>query len=61
MALTSKELTAVEDQLTLEQSLVAKYKLYASTAIETEIRTKLDCLADKHQKHYDMLAAQLSS
>ena len=57
--LTTKELTALEDQLTMEQSAVAKFKMYAHTAADSAIKDKCNCLAEKHQKHYDTLAAQL--
>jgi len=58
-SLTSKELTALEDQLTMEQNIVSKYKMYSQTAIDSDIKTKCDCIANKHQKHYDTLISQL--
>lgn len=57
--ITSKELTALEDQLTSEQSLVTKFKMYAQTATDTEIKEKCTCIANKHQKHYDTLVTAL--
>lgn len=57
--ITSKELTALEDQLTIEQSAITKYKMYAQTATDTQIKDKCNCIADKHQKHYDTLVTAL--
>ena len=58
-SLTSKELTALEDQLTIEQNVISKYKMYSQTAVDSEIKNKCECIANKHQKHYDTLAGQL--
>ena len=58
-SLTSKELTALEDQLASEHNIISKYKMYSHSAVESEIRDKCNCIASKHQKHYDILAAQL--
>ena len=57
--LTTKELTAIEEQLTMEQNVVNKYKMYAQTAVDSVIRDKCECIANKHQKHYDTLISQL--
>ena len=56
---TSKELTALEDQLTMEQNVISKFKMYSHTAIDSEIKDKCDCIANKHQQHYNNLIAQL--
>ncbi|NMA36744.1 MAG: spore coat protein [Papillibacter sp.] len=53
--LTSKELTALEDQLSQEQVLVKKYKAMACLCNDNQIRSNLDCIADKHQQHFDTL------
>ena len=57
--LTVKELSGLEDQLTMEQNVVNKYRMYAQTSVDTEIKNKWECLADKHQKHYDTLICHL--
>jgi len=59
VSLTSKELTALEDQLTMEQNIISKYKMYSQTAVDSEIKDKCNCIADKHQRHYDTLISQL--
>lgn len=53
--LTSKELSALEDQINYEQVLVKKYKAMACLCNDTKIRSNFDCYADKHQQHYDTL------
>ena len=53
--LASKELTALEDQLSQEQVLVKKYKAMACLCNDNQIRSNLDCIADKHQQHFDTL------
>jgi len=58
-SLTSKELTALEDQLTMEQNIISKYKMYSDTAVDSTIKDKCDCIANKHQQHYNILVSQL--
>ena len=58
-SLTSKELTALEDQLSMEQNIISKYKMYSQTAVDSAIKDKCDCIANKHQQHYNNLIAQL--
>ena len=60
MPITSKELTAVEDQLTIEQNVISKYRMYAQTATDAVIKNKCEDIACKHQKHFDLLLAQLN-
>ncbi len=57
--LTEKELSALEDQLSLEQSLIRKYKGYASLAQDPQIRTLCDQLACRHKQHFDTLMGHL--
>ncbi len=58
--LTSKELSAIEDQLSQEQLLVKKYRMYSQTASDPQIKTKCEQIASRHQNHYDKLFAQLN-
>ena len=58
-SITSKELTAIEDQLAMEQNIVSKYKMYSQTSVDSAIKDKCDCIANKHQQHYNHLVAQL--
>ncbi len=53
--LTTKELTALEDQAGCEQVLVKKYKAMACLCSDTKLQGDLNCMADKHQQHYNTL------
>ena len=57
--LTSKELTALEDQLGYEQVVVKKYRAMAQNCTDMAIRTKLESIASKHQQHFDRLSSFL--
>lgn len=58
--LTSKELTAIEDQLAAEQNLIKKYSMYAQTSQDQQIKSTCECIANKHQNHYDTLMGHLN-
>ena len=58
--LTSKELTALEDQLGMEQLLIAKYKSVAGMTTDPKIKTKCEQIAAKHQEHYKRLLNHLN-
>lgn len=53
--LTSKELTALEDQLSAEQTLVKKYQAMAGMCADTQIQQCLNSCAQKHQQHFTTL------
>lgn len=53
--LTAKELTALEDQLNLEQVLVRKYQTMADQTSETDLQNRFKSIASKHQQHYNTL------
>jgi len=57
--LTSKELTILEDQISSEQNVISKFRMYAQTSVDSEIKNKWECMADKHQQHYDTLISHL--
>ncbi len=57
--LTSKELTALEDQLGYEQVLIKKYRTMSNQCNDTALKTRLEGIASKHQQHYDKLAGFL--
>lgn len=59
MNLTSKELTALEDQMGAEQVIIKKYRAYASIATDKNIKTKCTQIADKHQEHFNTLMGLL--
>ncbi|HHV32542.1 spore coat protein [Caproiciproducens sp. LBM24188] len=55
MQLTEKELSAIEDQLSEEKLLVTKLRAYSQLCSDSELKKKCECIADKHQAHYDQL------
>ena len=57
--LTEKELSALQDQLNLEQSLIRKYKGYAALAQDPQIKALCDQLACRHKQHFDTLMGHL--
>lgn len=59
-SLTSKELSAIEDQLNLEQVLVKKFKMYAQNASDPQLKTQCEQIAAKHQIHYTRLLQELN-
>lgn len=58
--LTAKELTAIEDQLGVEQNLIKKYQMYATQTQDAQIKQKCDEIAGKHQCHFDTLLGYLN-
>ena len=55
MAITSKELSWIEDQLTLEQLLIKKYRSVAENATDAAIAGKMASIAQRHEQHYNTL------
>ncbi len=58
--ITSKELTAIEDTLSMEQNLVKKYKMYAQTSQDACISKTCEQIAQKHQSHINTLMGHLN-
>lgn len=58
--ITSKELSALEDQLNYEQVLVKKYRTYAASCADPQLRTKCEQVAARHQDHFNRLMGHLS-
>jgi len=58
--LTAKELSAIEDQLGIEQNLIKKYNMYAQTSQDAQIKTKCQQIATRHQGHVDTLMGHLN-
>ena len=53
--LTAKELTALEDQIGMEQTLVKKYQAMASMCGDAQIQQSLNDFAVRHHQHYTTL------
>ncbi len=58
--LTSKELSAIEDQLNCEQMLIKKFKAYAQIATDPQIKTTCEQIASQHRQHFDTLMGHLN-
>lgn len=58
--LTSKELSAIEDQLNYEQVLVKKYRTFANSCSDPQLRQKCEQVASRHQDHFNRLMSHLS-
>ena len=57
--LTSKELTALEDQISHEETLVKKYEAMACLCNNVSIQQEFNSIADKHRNHYNTLVSFL--
>ena len=57
--ITAKELSGISDLLTMEENLVAKYKCYAAEATDPALKNQYEQIAQKHQRHFDELYANL--
>ena len=53
--LTTKELTALDDQIRHEQVLVKKYQAMACLCADAKLQNELNSIADKHQQHCNTL------
>ncbi len=58
-SITTKELSAISDLLTMEQTVVAKYKAYAEGTTDNALKDRYEQLAMRHQRHFDELYANL--
>ena len=57
--ITSKELSAISDLLTMEENVCAKYRAYAAECRDAELTTLYERMAKTHERHYDELYANL--
>ena len=57
--LTSKELTALEDQIGCEATLVKKYEAMACLCTDTRIQKEFNDFANRHRAHYNTLVSFL--
>ncbi len=58
--LTSKELSLIEDLLSMEQNLIKKYSMYSQICTDPQLKTKYEQVAQKHQAHYSSLIGNLN-
>lgn len=57
--ISTKELSAIEDQLNYEQMLVSKYKTFANQCSDVTLKAKCNQIADRHQQHFNTLISFL--
>ena len=57
--LTSKELTALEDQIGHEETVIKKYEAMACLCDDQAIQHCLNGIANKHREHYNTLLSFL--
>ena len=57
--LTQKELAAIEDSLKAEELLVKKFRSYAASAQDPQIKTAAEHLANRHKQHFETLMGHL--
>ena len=57
--LTTKELSALEDQLGYEQVAVKKFKTLAGQCSDAAIQSRLETIAGQHQQHFNTLVNYL--
>lgn len=58
--LTEKELSAVEDLLSLEELNIKKYNMLTQHVQDTALQQKLQSIGNEHQGHFNMLFNHLS-
>ena len=57
--ITAKELTAISDLLTMEETLAAKCCKLASECTDSVLKNQYEQVAQMHRQHYDELFANL--
>ncbi len=60
MALTSKELSWIEDQMNLEQLMVKKYESLESMATDETVRMRIKNATERHKQHFNKLMEHLN-
>ena len=60
MDLTTKELSAIEEQLIQEKLAVEKFKMFSETAQDPQLRSACQKIAAKHETHKNKLMDLLS-
>lgn len=58
--LTAKELSAIKEQLGLEDNLIKKYNMYAQSTQDSVIKQTCEDIASRHQCHFNTLMGHLS-
>ena len=58
--LTAKELSAIQDHLAVEENIIRKYRMYAGTTQDMQIKQKCEEIATRHQQHFNTLMGHLN-
>ena len=57
--ITSKELSALSDLLSMEQNMAAKYQQTAEQTSDSTLKNHYEQMAMRHKTHYDELLSNL--
>ena len=57
--ISTKELSAIEDQLSMEQTLVKRYTALSNQCTDNVLKEKCREFANKHATHYNTLLSYL--
>ncbi|MCL2031069.1 MAG: spore coat protein [Oscillospiraceae bacterium] len=57
--LTTKELTALDEQLNQEQVYIKKYRTMAGQCSDPQLKQQLESITARHQSHYNTLINHL--
>jgi rubrerythrin len=57
--LTTKELSALEDQLNYEKLMIKKYNSFSDQCSDPQLKSKCKQIAQQHQQHYNRLFSYL--
>lgn len=57
--LTAKELSAIQDLLSVEELNIKKFEMLANSTDDTTLKQKFTDISMKHQQHFDKLYSQL--
>ena len=57
--ITTKELGAIGDALAVEETLISKYRYYASVTDDATLKNKYEQIAARHQRHFDELYSHI--
>ena len=57
--ITCKELSAISDLLSAEETMISKYQALACTTADSALKNEYEQMAQRHQQHYDELFSHL--
>ena len=57
--ITCKELSALSDLMTAEETMIAKCRAFASQSNDQALKNTYEQMAQRHQRHFDELYSNL--